>query len=288
MQIIHSKLASRIIETGTATGSLPDFIIIGSQRCGTTTLHRVLGLHPQVFTTPVKELYFFTDRNYHRGLRWYQRHFSQRNGEKVAGESSPDYILSETVAQRIKQHLPEAKLILTVRNPVERAYSAYWFHRVNLVETHRTFEDALEADLGYIDRGFYLQHIQKYFKHFAREQVLVVLNDDLRDDPNGVYQRCFDFLGVDDSVIFPEMGEALNRPGIHDTTLYNLVFQNPSWLKVLPPGTGARRLVKYGRRRPFKHPPMNPDTRQRLVETFQRPNAELGAFLGRDLSHWSS
>ncbi|MGH7443782.1 MAG: sulfotransferase family protein [Longimicrobiales bacterium] len=266
---------------------LPNFLIIGAQRSGTTTLHRVVGLHPEVFTTPRKELYFFSGSKFKRGAAWYERQFRDWDGEAAVGESSPDYMLSNVAAGRIRELLPDARLILILRNPVERVYSAYWNDRLNLARSHASFEEALARDEKHLARGFYMNHINRYLALFRREQLLVTLHDDLRTDPVELYRTCFRFLGVSDTLLYPEMSGRFNQTKVQMGRAYRFFVKHPRLLDLLPRRTGARRLLKIGRSAPYSYPPMNAATRRRLTALYADSNRQLSHFLGRDLSHWN-
>ena len=267
---------------------LPNFLIIGAQRSGTTTLHRILGRHCDVFTTPVKEIYYFVDANYYKGINWYEKQFSNWNGEAAIGESSPDYMISERAAQRIKKSLTDVKLLMIVRNPVERVYSAYWNNRLNLVAPYTRFEAAIQRDPLHLERGFYYRHIQRFLKVFEKEDLLVLLYDDLKDYPTSLFKKCFSFLGVDDSYEDLEFDQVFNRGRAHGGKLYQFALQNSHLLRYLPKGTGLRRILKLGKPVSFEYPAMDQGIKQRLISLYEDSNLRLSEFLGRDISHWNA
>ena len=264
---------------------LPNFIIAGAEKCGTSALHRVLGLHPQIFTTPLKEVYFFRDPNYSKGLDWYKNHFRDWAGEAAVGESSPRYIESRLIAERISTTLPDLRLILILRNPVDRAYSEYWYFRLRLRE-NLSFDQAV-AENKYLQRGFYISQIATYLEYFSRDQLLILLNEDLKSDGKGVYRTCFKFLGVDESVQYPQMAQAYNQASALSNPIYRLIVNHPSLLPLAPPRTGIRRFLQLGSRKPFKYPQMSLDTRKKLVDIFRESNDQLAELVDRDLSCWN-
>ena len=151
---------------------LPNFLVIGSQKAGTTSIYHVLKAHPQIFQPERKEInYFFHEEEYAKGENWYRQYFENiPEGVKALGEATPGYIVHPEAPARIHRLLPDAKLILTVRHPVNRAYSQYWDNRRSLSE-YRSFEEvveiALEANyapgrLGYFSRSTYIQYIQRF------------------------------------------------------------------------------------------------------------------------------
>ena len=128
-----------------ASRSLPDYLIIGAQKGGTTSLYFLLGRHPQVMRSLYKEVNYF-ERNYHRGVSWYRAHFptewAKRSAKAVTGEASPSYLGHREVPSRVRSLLPDCRLITLLRNPVDRMYSSY-HHKVRLGHTSLPFEEWL-------------------------------------------------------------------------------------------------------------------------------------------------
>jgi hypothetical protein len=273
---------------------LPNFLIIGSQKAGTTSLYNILKKHPQVFMPEKKEVnFFFLEGEFRRGIEHYRDFFSDiPSGKTAYGEASPGYICHPQAPARIKEYLPGAKLILTVRNPIERAYSQYWDNRMTLSEPHefaQTLDIALDAAYepgkpGYFSRGAYMQYIYRYLELFPPDQLLVLLFDDLRDDPSKFYRTCFEFLGVDPDFRLPDMERAFNPSSVWDNFIYNWFFDHPAAQRFLP--SKLKRLVFWGKQKRFHCPPIDEVSRQRLVEFYAPWNLELAAFLKRDLSSW--
>jgi len=274
---------------------LPNFLIIGSQKSGTTSLYHVLRQHPEVFMPERKEVnFFFLEQEYQRGPNYYQHYFTPAPSTAIAiGEASPGYICHPQVPERIHSLLPDTKLILTVRNPIDRAYSQYWDNRRSLSE-HRTFtqvvDSALEPtyhpkQLGYFSRGTYIQYIQRYQAFFPPENLLVLPFDDLRHSPGSFYRRIYQFLGVDPDFHTPAMTTSFNPAAVWKNPLYRWFFSQPARTRMLP--ARLRRFTFFGARTPWQYPPMDPDLRQTLVEFYRPWNNQLGEYLGRDLSHWN-
>jgi hypothetical protein len=261
---------------GRATASLrplPDFLIIGAQKAGTTALFAYLRWHPEVMGPSWKEVSFF-DRRY-GGERSYRSSFpawprrwvvARRRGVRpLVGEASPSYIFHPLAPRRVAEMVPNVRLIALLRDPVERAYSHYQ-HEVSLGREPLSFEDALDAEderLGgevermvaepsyfseawwnytYVARGRYAEQFERWFEVFPREQLLVVFTDELRDDTHGSYARVLEFIGA--------------RP--HDLGEYPRIFDH-------------------------EYSPMRPETRARLEAEFAGPNRRLAELLGREL-----
>jgi hypothetical protein len=220
--------ASRLM---TASGRcLPDYVVIGVQRGGTTSLHNYLSVHPQIRTGfPKKELHFF-DLNYGRGEGFYRMSFPSekrkrrmerdRNKRILLGESSPYYIFHPAVPQRMSRLVPKIRLIVLLRDPVDRAISHY-LHSTRkgyeTLEIEEAFARELERIDGeserlisddryisfthrhqsYLSRGKYAEQLERWFQYFDREQFLIIKSEALFDNTEEVMERVFTFLGCD-------------------------------------------------------------------------------------------
>ena len=274
---------------------LPNFLVIGSQKAGTTSIYHVLKVHPEIFLPERKEInYFFHEGEYAKGENWYTSYFTNMPDAVTAwGEATPGYIVHPEAPARIHQLLPDAKLILTVRHPVNRAYSQYWDNRRSLSEYH-SFEEiveiALEPDyhpgrLGYFSRGTYIQYIRRYLEFFPPENLLVLPFEDLHQSPQNFYRRIFSFLNVDPSFTTPLMTESFNPAAIWQNPIYHWFFKDAHRARLLP--AKLRRLAYWGKRTPWKYPPMQDELRQKLLDFYRPWNAHLGDFLNRDLLGWN-
>lgn len=209
---------------------LPDFIIIGAQRCGTTSLHRYLEQHPCISPVPIKEIHFF-DFHYPKGTLWYRSFFptslyrqlitrwaKQRH---AVGEASPYYFFHPLVPERVFCMLPNVKLIVLLRDPAERAFSHY-HHEVKMGCEDATFEEALELEekrlegekekvladgaylsyallhYSYLARGIYIDQLKAWRAFFPKEQLLVLKSEDLYTNASDVFSSVLDFLDLPD------------------------------------------------------------------------------------------
>jgi len=182
---------------------LPNLIVIGAAKCGTTSLHEYLDQHPAISMSREKELYFFVEeKNLGKGLAWYESQFDA--SAPIRGESSPGYSafpLYRGVPERMAETIPDAKLVYLVRDPIERIVSHYTHRRVNwpdmapLAETlgPGAFRDWL------VKPSHYWLQLEQYLQCFAAEQILVVDSDELRDRRRETLRRIFEFVGVDPS-----------------------------------------------------------------------------------------
>ncbi len=243
---------------------LPDFLVIGAQKAGTTALYAYLRWHPAITGPSWKEVSFF-DRHWWRGEAWYRGQFPLRPGGRLVGEASPSYLFHPLAPERARAVVPDAKLVALLRDPVDRAYSQYQ-HEVALGREPLPFEDALAAeddrtrgeverlmedprafsrawwDHTYAARGLYAEQLERWLAVFPREQLLVVTTDELGERPGEAYASILAFLGAPP----------------HELHDYPRVFDRD-------------------------YAPMEPRTRAALAARFAEPNRRLEALLGRSL-----
>ncbi|BAI88951.1 tetratricopeptide repeat protein [Arthrospira platensis NCB002] len=217
-KICRPEFFSNHWETASVQG--PNFIIIGAQKAGTTSLYEYLCHHPQVIPNLHKEVDFFIWQ-YYRGLDWYLAHFPPipPGGEFLTGEASPSYIVDSKVCDRLYQAFPKVKLIVTLRNPVDRAFSQYQDHRNWMGQEKRTLQQAMIDEIaildtiddptlagrkfwgcqyGYLLRGMYVYFLEKWMQKFPPEQLLIISSEQLYTQPQNTLKQVFEFLGLPD------------------------------------------------------------------------------------------
>lgn len=271
---------------------LPNFLILGAQKSGTTSLARWLERHPEVYVPPRKELHFFAGDD-DRGADWYREQFALSGSATAVGEATPEYLYRPEAPARVHDLLgADVRLIAMLRNPIDRAYSNFWHARA-LGQGATTFEAALDAEdlelarersgwAALVDRGCYLRQLQRWERRFGREQLHVEIFDDLLEQPLGVLQRVWTFLGVDPAVVKQEQFAPRNR-----AVRSRLPRPIAAQVQRLPVGSATRVWIKRHTTVALTPPPMHPETRERLGRTFRRENQALGVWLGRDLSAWT-
>ncbi len=176
--------------------NIPDFIGVGAMRCGTTWIADKLRSHPEIFIPPhYKELQFF-DRFYENGFEWYLENFSSKGQDQIAGEFTPNYLRHSKALELIHQHLPDVKLIISLRNPIDRAFSHYNFLK-NRKNVSESFYDALfDERFEILKAGLYGEQIQKCLEYFQRENIHFVIFDDIQTIPEKVTSELYEYLGV--------------------------------------------------------------------------------------------
>jgi hypothetical protein len=204
------------------------FLVIGGQKCATTTLFRHLASHPQIYMPPHKELNFFAKpERFARGLAWYlDTHFADAPDGAICGEASPLYLALGSAAQRIHASVPDARLVALLRNPIDRAYSHYRMAVRRGLET-RDFASAIrdqqargtprgdpeDFERDYLAFGAYGHSLAAYLTRFARSQIHVEFTEELARDPAGVMRRITAFLGADPGFAYPALGRVYHAGG---------------------------------------------------------------------------
>jgi hypothetical protein len=293
--------------------TMPNFLIIGAARSGTTALYRYLKQHPQIYMPTIKEPNFFAvvgeepvSVPHRDGLaRRLTRHplavvriadiesyralFQEVVDEVAIGEASPSYLITPKAPERIKHSLPQAKLIAILRNPVDRAYSAQSLRWLYDGQERGSFGQAVRD----IYWGFYYTHLKAYFALFERAQIRIHLYEDFRADPTGVLQDIFGFLGVSDTFV-PDLSGNHNVGGAPKNRVWHLFLLGlgpvASLFKPIIPTAvhpEVAAVINRLQRRAFvKPPPLEPAARADLISIYREDILKLQDLLQRDLSAW--
>lgn len=273
-------------------GRLPDFIAVGPPRTATTWLDTVLRGHVGL-PLDVKETHFFA-RNYRHGLRWYEDHFRHCGAEPVVGEICAAYFENPQAREHIRTHIPDCKIVCTLRDPVERLYSYYKLMRHN-GRTEASFEEALIRHKEMLASSRYAFHLRNWHADFGKGNVLVALNDDLAADSQAYLNRITDFIGIA-RVGIRAADIARNKTNTIEAAprsarLARKARQFRFWLGSRRMYRMRRLLAKAGVWRfcfegGAQFPPLDPAVRSRLRDIL-RPEVEaLEDLLERDLSRW--
>ncbi len=176
----------------------PNFIGVGAQKCASSWIYDILKDHPQVALSEKKELDFFS-YFYEHGFDWYERHFVHANEAEIVGEISPSYFHDPRAPERVKSYNPAAKIVVTLRDPVERALSQHR-HEVRVgayLGPDFSFEAGLAQNPTYIEQGLYGTHLDRWLDCFPQEQILCVFQEDIKTNPEMVAQTVYRFLAID-------------------------------------------------------------------------------------------
>lgn len=268
----------------------PNFVGIGPGKSGTTWLYRVLGAHPEVCVSSAKETLFF-ETEYHRGEDWYARFFARCDHARAVGEVSNTYVFSPRAAERIHDFEPSMRIVSSLRDPIDRAFSHYLFMRRN-DRVRGSFEEVIERhrpDL--VTRGLYGRHLTPWVELFPRERILFLLFDDLATDPSGLASRLFEFLGVDpdfEPEVAAERALAASRPrsrlvarAVNEAAAVVRRMGFPDLVTRMKESSVPRLL--YGSFEDGEKPRIDPATRDRLKEYYRSDLERASELVGVDL-----
>lgn len=296
--------------------NMPNFLIIGSAKAGTSSLHYYLRQHPQIFMPFSKEPKFFAlegeelnFRNPDQGINEYsitdladyQKLFDDVRDEIAIGEASPIYLYSEKAADRIKHYIPNVKMIVVLRNPVDRAFSCYTHLRREDYET-LSFEEGLAAEGAriadnwshlwhYQTAGYYYKQLKPYLERFDRQQFKIYLFEDLCSDSLGILRDVFEFLDVDTDFV-PDMTKQ-NVSGAPKSKLLQKFFSKKNFLRstiqtVVPDELRRNTAQRIKQWNLGKKPELSPQMRERLAKAYREDVLKLQDLIDRDLSVWLS
>lgn len=270
----------------------PNFLFIGPDKSGSTWLYEALRQHRQVFLPRVKELFFF-DQFYDKGWSWYSRNF-QNAGEQhhIVAEICHDYLFSPLACQRIAHDLPFAKLMVCLREPVQRAFSEF-LYRVKVGVLDCDFETALEEAVELIDHGRYAQYLGCYLERFKRDQIFVAIFDDLAANPQRFFDSLCDFLEIEHVILSSQLQEKALPAATPRLPRVTKFAREISW-KIRRMGfPGIVGKIKesallhrflYSPYGPNERPQMSSSAREFLHEVFTPEVQRLDALLGSNLS----
>jgi hypothetical protein len=279
--------------------AMPNLIIIGGLKCGTTSIHHYLGLHPEIRMSKPKELNFFVEElNWDLGLDWYASRFDNRVA--VRGESSPHYTnlpRFQGVAERIHEHCPNARLIYMVRDPIKRILS-HWVHATGAgYETREMVATLSEPDSSYINRSLYWMQLQPYLEHFDRTQIEIFTQEELQREREATMRKAFAFAGVDDGFRSEKFDREWEKSAAKQGDKYQLMEK-----LIKLPGLRSfdrnfdrlpesmRWIVEKVVHDPEKPPAAKPQLPDQLFETlrgrFSEDVAALQRFSEREFAGW--
>ena len=297
--------------------TLPNFFIIGAPRCGTSSLYDGVRQHPDIFMSPIKEPSYFSISvrampfqgpkdayyNHYLSRTEYEELFLGVASEQVVGEASTDYLFSESALNSLKDEFPNAKLVVILRNPAERAYSHYVQHISQDREPCTSFWEAIQQEEErkrqdwchhwyYQTLGFYGRQLTRYFEKFDNGQIKVFLTDDLHSDATQVYRELFKFLNVDESFQPKAIDKKHNASMIPSNNYLQGFITKPSislsiLRRILPKALRSMGRIRVLSGRKMSKPPgINPVDKKRLIDGYKEDIELLGSLIGRNLSTW--
>jgi hypothetical protein len=297
---------------------MPNFLLIGAQKCGTTAFYESLRQHPEIYMSPVKEPFYFVlngapppypipRQEYADRLRYteesYLALFQNVVDQRAIGEASALYLSSyhpERTAAKIHAFNPQMRLIALLRQPAERAWSAFQYYRAREFEPIQDFDAALAAestrrngddlpDLRYFANGCYFANLKPYFERCPREQIRVYLYEEWNRQPQALLGDIFAFLGVDNNVV-------IEPPRANVTFHYRHAWLRRFLDEPNVARKGIERILRGRLRKRLYHklrtynqrqsPPLDAGLRRTLTERYRSDIEQLQTLIGRDLSHW--
>jgi len=294
------------------TDTAPNFFILGAAKAGTTALAAYLGQHPQVYISPIKEPHFFTLENESpafldpgdaaRAVTAWPEYLDLFNGcraEVAIGEASTTYLHSQKAAAGIHHRFPEARLIAVLRQPVERAYSAFVMYQRENREDKGTLLEAIacenqgkhyRGEIGvYLERGFYTAALRRYLDLFGRNRLRVYLYEDFKENPQAVLDDLHRHIGVE--AFQPDMSLSHNVGGLHRSGLLKGLLTRPNPVRfvargLLPGSFRARVRERIKRFDLRKAPGIDAETWTVLLDRYRSDILQLQDLIERDLGHW--
>jgi len=287
--------------------TLPNFMIIGVAKAGTTSLYHYLDQHPQVFMCPEKGSNYFGYEDA-RNWQWTDegkppllRHFQARTFEEyeaffagvrdeiAVGEASPQYFRCPTAAQRIHDRIPHVKIVASLRNPADRAFSGFLM-RTRRGEPVRGFYEELTPEASHVRESLYYKRLKRYFDLFPSEHIKIIIFEEFRQDPAKTIVDLLNFIGVDTAYV-PDTSVKHNPAGIPRIRWLNRLFFHPTLIRTAKALFPARvqDVLKQVQQRNLRTPPKFPaDLRARLLDLYREDIQKLETLLNRDLSIWLS
>jgi hypothetical protein len=280
-----------------AESPLPGGVLLGASKSGTTWLWDCLRKHPEIYVPEQpKELHFFS-RKYDRGLAWYADHFRESHASQVSVDNSPSYLVDPSVPPRLKRTLPDSRLMILLRHPIERAYSHYCM----LLQGGKV-TDSPEAELSeqsaLVGYGFYAAHLERFMQFFPSSQIMVRLHDDIQCNSSSVVSDFYRFLGVDGDQLPGSQTRRVHprRPRPRFQSLYNAGVRAVHGVSNVSPYIGSKlmdlRATKVVERAHFlassgvPYPPLSPEAWHEMLSLYADDIERLEDILSRDLSEW--
>lgn len=273
---------------------LPEFVMLGPSKTGSSWRHRALEEHPEVHLPKLKPVNYFNVK-YHLGGDWYRSVFREADPDEVVGDSSPPYFVNEQAPARISETLGDVKLLTTLRNPIDRAFSHWWHDTAPSQKLiNCDFEDLLFVDQMYevyIRMGMYATHLERWQEEFGPDQIHVTLFEDFAEDNLAFIQDIYEFIGVDPTYEPSVAGKQVNTaesgsPELYQDTVRWFVNDAPNWLRRAVSPAYPLMSYLFETEESAYDQGMDPDFRKELELLYAEPSRRLSELIDRDLDHW--
>ncbi len=282
-----------------------NFIGIGAEKAGTTWLSKMLDQHPEIELSEPKEVQYFNkkssyifnfkNRNFNKTFKWYSKHFKHCKNNCVKGEFSTQYLIDKEAPKRIKIKFPDIKIIVCLRNPIDRAYSQYLMYKNYFKKEKRDFEDVVRLEEEYIDKGLYSFHINRWLKYFDKKQIIFLFIEDIKQNPLIEIKKLYKFLEVDDEFIPNKINEKVNSSReINNVLILSLMkylsqamilFNLSNVIKKIKESGFKEKIINLSTRK-IVYRNMENCTRKYLIKKFIKDIEQLEILFKKDLSKW--
>ncbi|MEA2006619.1 MAG: sulfotransferase domain-containing protein [Patescibacteria group bacterium] len=283
-----------------------DFVGVGAEKAGSSWVAAMLDAHPEICLSQPKEVQYFNEKssytrglnaNFNKGFGWYEKHFIHCKKNSIKGEFSTAYLPDKTAPKKIFQSFPGVKLIVCLRDPVDRMYSQYWMYKNYFLKEKRPFSEVVREEKEYTEKSLYFKQIKEYLKYFSLENILFITLDEIKENPKICHKALYKFVGTRNVDFVPGKGvfgrknkakRVRFRSGLVLINRLSKIFIFLGFSRVL------KVLVKYG----FKdfclriisdesrYPPIDKGLRSELIKKFISDIDDFERLTGKNLSSW--
>ena len=275
---------------------LPDFLYIGGPRCGSTWIYNCLKEHPEIFVPNLKEVQYFNNKlgRYKKGINWYENFFKNINGAKTVGEISPPYLADEKTPKRIHKTIPNVKMIISIRNPIQVAYSLYIEHikRGDIKPNSDIIKSGSKQYVKHLPpflyHGLYYKNISNYLKYFPKKNFLFLVFDDLKENSERFIKNVFKFLKVDADYMPSVVNKKINAGGYSEgERIVNKLFSPIRFINDdIDLDILRRRIVKTFYDKNEGKPKMPIEFKNKLLNYYEEDLLNLFKLINRDMKNW--
>jgi len=290
-----------------------DFWIIGASKAGSTSLNDYLTQHPHIYLPWEKDYnVLIREDMYEQREKYFRMMYKGLRHEKIVGGALAESMYFPYVAERLFALNQQMKILAILRNPIDRAYSSYWYNRRNGWELCQTFEEALKKEssrsqgtlleqctLTYLRHGHYYEQLRRYEKIFGFDNMYITFTDDLQGSPEKTIRNILIWLGTEPDCSMIDFSRRSNEASMPRYPWLQHILMSPDSLyrrlarKMIPLSLQKPimrhfvfKLTEEKNLQPFRYPPMHPDTHKQLIDYYTPHNRELSKMVGRNLSHW--
>ncbi len=269
---------------------LPDFLVIGAKKAGSTWLDHLLRTHPAVFLPKRRKEVAYFDLFHQRGLRWYARFFQDAPDGAILGESTPEYLHHAEAPSRIERELPHARLLAIVRNPLDRAHSE-WAHLVGKFAERRTFHESVRADPSLLQKGRYTEQLRRFPRALSEGRIKVLVFEECIADPATATSQLAEFLGIDRSGFVADARPRNESYVPRFPATFALLRTCSDWLRAQDLDFAVNIAHRFGVRRLLgsrgRVPPLDLLDRLKHQDFVRSERDQLETLLGRPITAWS-